>query len=471
MTATATRTADDTAVYTYGWDTAFAIPIPDVNQAIVDQGSSPPGFSVTEPTFSVTGTFGPWQVCQGGDGKAVRMIWPLSQVVLTYTSTGKQLTFDEGHAVVEVELHYIPHTGAEQSCTGSPQALIVNSTAPSPTVPPLSIIDLQLTPAPGTVSGALVSAALLDWGTANLGDFAHVFAVVDLNPMVDQGQWGFVTPSYTSYAYLDGDSLPDSVLAVLCMTGTRTGDLLPEQVSQVAILSGSVAGFVVSQARMLDDLVRPAIMMTYPGLTDDNFLLNSDATELYLTEGTSIALAPVTQDGDSYQPYLTNLTVTAEGSTLILNSYTSTEVAEGITATCDSTQWYTIELGTSSNGQTLTFTATQQPAIVHDIHQSPGSILTGLIILLVGGLALALLAVLTDGAALIVGGLVIGLIMGASQITPPLIEKLNGDDAPSIGLLLTNAVDPITWTAGSAFKLDHAGLNVSLQLGGDPLFT
>jgi hypothetical protein len=470
MTAPAAL-ATDAAVYTYGWDTAFAIPVPEVNQAIVDHGSSPPDFAITESTFTVTGTFGDWQVCQGGDGKAVRMMWPLSQVVLTYTQTGKQLTFDEGHAVVEVELHYIPHTGAEKSVTGDPQALVVNATASSPSVPPLSIIDVQLTPAPGTVSGALVSTALLDWGTAHLADFAHVFAVVDLNPMVDQGQWGFVTPNYTSYAYLDGDSPQDSVLAVLCMTGTRSGEALPEQVSQAAIPSGSVAGFVVSQARMLSDLVRPAIMMTYPGLTDGNFLLNSDATELYLTEGTSIALAPVEQDGNSYQPYLTNLTVTSEGSTLILNSYTSTEVAAGITATCDSTQWYTITLGSSSNGQTLTFTATQQPAIVHGIHQSPGSILTQLIIMLVGSLALALLAVLTDGAALVVGGLVIGLIMGASQIAPPLIEKLNGADSPSIDLLLTNAVDPITWAASSAFKLDYACLNVSFQLGGDPLFT
>ncbi|MCO6010407.1 TULIP family P47-like protein [Actinoallomurus purpureus] len=470
MTAPAAGATDDAAVYTYGWDTAFAIPVPDVNQAIIDHKSSPPDFSITEPTFSVTGNFGDWQVCQGGDGKAVRMIWPLSQVVLTYTSTGKQLTFPDGHAVVEVELHYIPHTGAEGSFTGNPQALVVNPTASTPTVPPLSIIDVQLTPPPGTVSGALVQQALLDWGTAHLADFAHVFAVVDLNPIVDTGQWGFVTPNYTDYAYLDGDSLQDSVLGVLCMTGTRTGDQLPEQVSQAAIPSGSVAGFVVSQARMLNDLVRPAIMLAYPGLTDGNFLLNSDATELYLTEGTSIPLAPVVQDGSPYYPSLTNLTVTAEGSTLILNSYTSTDIVEGITATCQATNWYTITLGTSSNGQTLSFTATQQPDIVHSIHQSPGSILTQFIIMLVGTLALGILAVLTDGAALVVGGLVIGLILGASQITPALIEKLNGDDSPAIDLLLANAVDPIVWTASSGFSLDYAGLNVSLQLGGDPLF-
>lgn len=38
--------ASNTGVYTYNWDTAFAIPVPDVNKSIVDQQSSPPAFSL-----------------------------------------------------------------------------------------------------------------------------------------------------------------------------------------------------------------------------------------------------------------------------------------------------------------------------------------------------------------------------------------------------------------------------------------
>jgi hypothetical protein len=118
----------------------------------------------------------------------------------------------------------------------------------------------------------------------------------------------------------------------------------------------------------------------------------------------------------------------------------------------------------------LSFTEAQPASIVHNIYQSPGSILTQIIIDLVAVLALLILTVLTDGAALIVGGLVIGLILGATQIVPAVIEKLNQDDSPSIDLLVVNAVDPIIWTDSSAFKLDYAGLNASLQLGGDPTF-
>jgi len=107
---------------------------------------------------------------------------------------------------------------------------------------------------------------------------------------------------------------------------------------------------------------------------------------------------------------------------------------------------------------------------VHSIYQEPGSVLTQIIISLVALVALAILTILAAGAALIVGGLVIGLIMGATQITPALIEKLDGDDSPSIDLLLANAVAPIVWTASSDFNLGYASLNASLQLGGDPVF-
>ena len=83
---------------------------------------------------------------------------------------------------------------------------------------------------------------------------------------------------------------------------------------------------------------------------------------------------------------------------------------------------------------------------------------------------LIILTILTDGAALIVGGLAIGLLLGADQIVPPLIEQVNKDDSPAIDLLQVNAVDPITWPNSKVFQLKYGQLNMSLQLGGDPGF-
>lgn len=457
------------AVYTYGWDTVFVIPATDVNRAIVDHKSSPPRFAADEPDFTVSGDFGDWQITMGGDGKNVRLALPLSAVHVAYKSTGKRYDFTSGRAIIEVALHYIPHTESSGS-DGDPYALVVKDTASSPSDPAVTMVQMTLDPTPGTVTLAIAQQALDDWCNANLAQFQHVFAVVDLNRRVDTGQWAFVTPNYTSYGYLDGADLASSLFGVLTMTGDRTGEQLSEQLSVSAIPTASKAGFLVSQERTLLDLVRPAIIQTYKGLNDQNFLVSDDHTELYLADGVSVDLAPVESHGSTYYPTLKQLTVKSTGNILTLTCFTETPVGLGLTAVTQSTHWYTVDLGAAKSGQTLVFAEAQPPSIVHDVRQSPGSQLTQLIIEIAAAVALVLLTVLTDGAALIVGGLVIGLLLGADQIVPALIEKVNTDDSPSIDLLQVNAVDPIQWTGSASFKLDSASLNVSLQLGGDPLF-
>lgn len=468
---TAPAPAANSAVYTYGWDTVFAIPAAEVNRAIVDHKASPRNFTVddTPEGYSVNGEFGDWQICEGGDGKAVRMNLPLKNVTLKYT-TGHTFTYD-GHAIVEVELHYLPHTEAPATMAGAhPLKLVVNATTNARVTPVFSVISVNLTPAPKVIAGALVRAALLRWGTNNLANFAHVFAVVDLNTMIDTGDWAFVAPNYTSYAFLDNGSLDASTFAVLTMTGDRRGDNLSEQVSPVAIPKGSNAGFVISQARTLYDIVRPGIIKAYPGLTDANFLMNDNGTVLYLKEKTEVALKPVDHAGTLYHPKLTQLSVTSNGNILTFSTFTTTDIAPGIIATCESTHWYTLSLGTAKSGQTLQFAEAQKPVIVHEIHQTPDSSLTQTIIDIVMAFVMGLLIFLTEGTVLIVGGLIAGLIMGLNHLVSTVIDLVNSDDSPSLDLLVLNAVKPITWTASSIFKLDYGRLNVSLQLGGDPGF-
>src|SRR5215207_1926028 len=162
MSLLATDPADGVAVYTYGWDTAFAIPVHDVNKAIVDHKSSPAGFTTAESTYSVKGSFGNWQITRGGDGKNLRMLLPLANVTLTYASTGKSFHFDSGAAVVEVELHYIPHTGPGAATDGDPRALVVKTASNDVDAPVFSVIEMTLSPTPGTVTGALIQQALSD---------------------------------------------------------------------------------------------------------------------------------------------------------------------------------------------------------------------------------------------------------------------------------------------------------------------
>jgi hypothetical protein len=462
---------NEQAVYTFGWDTAFGIPVPDANKAIVDKKSSPPSFAYAEGSFTLASDFGDWQICQGGSGKNVRFAIPLKNIVLTYTASGTSVLCEAGTAVMEVNMHYVPHTtAAVEDVDSDPHALIVQATSSSPSQPAAVVVSLTLSRDVGTVSQAVMQEGLKTWLNGHLDTFNHIFSVVDLNRKIDQGQWGFVTPNYTSYAYLDGNDLAGSLLGVLTMTGDRTGDQLANQLSNDIIPAQSRAGFLVSQQRTLADLVRPAIELAYPGLNAQNFLLNDAGTKLYLKDGVTVNLKPVDHDGSTYYPVLKQLSVESTGSILTLQSYTETEIVAGITAQCTTTNWYKVQLGTSSKGQTLQFVEAQAADVQHVIHQSEGSIITQLVIAIVAAIALIILTVVTAGAALVVGGLIIGLILGADMIVPDVIQDVNTDTSPSIDLLLINAVAPIKWTASSDFNLTYASLNVSLQLGGNPGF-
>lgn len=463
-------TANSIGVSTYNWDTAFAIPIQYVNKTIVEYKSSPPGFTLkVNDSYTVSANFGDWQICKGGDGKNIRFAIPLSQITVDYIS-GKCVTCISGSAVVEVNLHYIPHT-AYGDTPANPMALVVKTTTDDPENPVAALIgSVILYPDTGTITRAVFGQALLAWITTHLGDFSHIFSVVSLNRMIDKQQWGFVTPNYAGYAYLDGKTPEDSILAVLTMTGDRRGDYLSEQISPSAIPKNSTAGFLVSQERTLYDLIRPAIIVVYPGLTEDNLLISDDKTRLYLKQGTTVNMPPVTHDGTTYYPKLIALTIETDGEIFTVTSTTSTFITFGITSQSTATNWYTLNLGESNNGQTITFIQTQPTDQQYTVHQDPGTIITEIILSIVIGLTSLICVPLTEGASLMLGGLVIGLLLGTSNITTAVIESVNQDTSPAVGLLIINAIDPIKWTGCDAFRLNYVHPNISLQLGGSPLF-
>ena len=90
------------SAFTYGWDTAFAIRMPDANAAIVKAGSSPKAYAQVAPdkSCSGTGTFGPWQICKGGDGVLLHMAIPLTTGSMSFQGAN----YPMAGAVVTIEL-------------------------------------------------------------------------------------------------------------------------------------------------------------------------------------------------------------------------------------------------------------------------------------------------------------------------------------------------------------------------------
>lgn len=484
--------AGGTLTSTLNWDTVFAIPIPKVNGAIVAHKSSPAGFAYADKNGdSVQGKFGDWQVVPGGDGALVWMSLPVTGVTGTSATLGA-FNWSQGELIVEVRLEFIPHTdaAADQTAAGTkPMALKVKATSASPIDPVVSLKTALFTQAPtgdavdtfgADVVEAVIPALIVSWLNANLADFAHVFAVVDLNEYIDKtAAWAWTKPTYIDYAYTDGPTAAESILGVLCMTGGRTGTVQQIQaIDPAAIPGGSIAGYLIAEERLLQDLMLPTLPMKWTRSTVDDYevVVGGDTSTgkyqhvLQLKSGRSIQLDPVTHDGSQYTPYMKSMQIAVEESQLIFETYTETDVGMGVTAWCRTTHWYTLALGTSQQGQTLIYQQAQAPVTEQGTQASEGTEIEKWMIIVAGVLATAVLAVVTDGAALAVGAVVIGLLTGLAATAPDIIAAVNTDTSPSLDLLTFNATDPIRWTSSGVFNLNYAGLNGPLQLGGTPNF-
>lgn len=459
---------NDQTADTYGWDTAYAITLSDMNASIASSKHSLATYEYSQDGISIEGTFGTWQVCRGGDGKLLHMTMPVP--TLTVTTTTASLLYAGGTCVIEVKLQYVPHTvkGAIASM-GTFHQLVVQDQPDSnaPDNPAVTIVNLVF-PDMDFVTQSLVSGVFQAWFEAHIADFAYIFAEVNLNRQADQGQFQWLMPTYTDYAYLDGDTDEDSKMGILCMTSDdgipRSPDGLVEQLSPDAIPVGSNAGFLISQERFLTQLIWPLLPIMFPGTSKTDYSVNSDNQSIALNS--AIELQEIDSDGDTYTPTLIDFTLSLLGQQITMEATTMTTIVLGIDAYAQSTYVYELVLTQNGDGEpALNFQAVGSPVTTQWTKQTEGSIITDIIAAVIVAVVGIIITVLTDGADLLVAGIIIGLCVGVVLVTPQLIEALGADNAPSINDFVLNATNPIVWTDEADFTINYASLNGSLQLG------
>jgi hypothetical protein len=99
---------------TNGWDTVFAIRFNDANTAIAhnwnnvdSKAKNVQQAASDDPTYSVDGVLGPWQLTVGGDGKNVRMNCPF--VSGTYQAgSSKKYDLTNYEVIIEVGMEWVP---------------------------------------------------------------------------------------------------------------------------------------------------------------------------------------------------------------------------------------------------------------------------------------------------------------------------------------------------------------------------
>ncbi|MEL6533788.1 MAG: TULIP family P47-like protein [Bacteroidota bacterium] len=472
---------------TYGWDTAFGIRVTDVNASIKRKKTSPKSFEGTtkDPNtnhlITVTGDFSDWKITQGGSGKLIHMETP----VTGFTAKGKgrngdelTFTYGPGRFVIEVELEYVPHTDPPKDGSGTFHNLKVKHTADGGQKEVTVMGGYGFgtsTSDPKTPYSAIqddVEAAMQNWFNAHLIDFEHVFATVNLNRTADKGQFAWLLPTYTSYAYIDHDTLDDSILGILCMTENRSADGLVQEISPNVIPKGSRAGFLIAPHRFVQDMVLPSMPLVYKGVSTDDFALKTDKA------GLSLANGPITipdlkdkSNGKSYKAELKNFELSTSDGALTIDATTRVTVSPHIWAFTQHIASYDLALHTTKEGkQTIFYKAKGKPTSNHwTEHDATISDLT-IWEAIIAALITILVGILTGGAGFAIAALITGILVGIASKIPGMIEAANTDDSPAIDLLAFNAVDPLQWSDQKDFNLDQVSLNYSVQMGGTPKF-
>ncbi|PIG95165.1 TULIP family P47-like protein [Gloeocapsopsis sp. IPPAS B-1203] len=467
---------------TLGWDTVFAVRLPDVNSALMKSDKYPKTFEITvDPSenYSIQGTFGSWQVARGGDGKIVYLSIPIPTG--TMTSGTKSYPLDGSQVYISVNLKYVPQKQGSNALKASDSDvevddLVVNPEARSEEDPAVVIQNLKFAQnPPSTFIKSLMIGALLEWFNANLIQFAYVFSTVNLNERADQEQFQWLKPTYTSYGYSDGATDEKSYFGVLNMTDDRSPEGLENHLPPAAIPEEARASFSIAMERFLEKMVLPGLPKGFPNASDTDFTLANNNTVI---QNTRTVIADKIKVGLIwYTPEIETFELQVVGNEIQIHTITKVNISPGIDTFVDNTSYQEIIVVNKPDGsQTLDFKQTRDPRTNHWVKTATWVTVTEIIISVAGTIALGVAGTVIKGIArTIVAVVIIALVAGFAAATPALIAAVAGGEAgeklPSIDLLVLNSTAPIKWPGASEFKLTSAGLNGSFQMGGDPGFT
>ena len=474
---------------TNGWDAVFAIRAEDVNAAIARKGTSPKTWSVDIPGTHLSvggqasGTFGAWQLTTGGTGGMVRMLIPFD---CTVTAGTDQYVIRGGKARVDVKLRFVPPPAGAPVCPSNEESaagtheLRVQSDSHDPADPPVLIVSVTYESSTPVESGLedLLTRLLKAYLTTHLADFSHVFATVDLATLAAKDAFQWLKPTDRSYAYAEPEgarTLEGAVFAVLTMTECRSRSGASQAISPDAIPAGARAGFSISELLLMEKMILPNIHHEFPGTTDADFRLNSNATQI--TNVRQFALSPVRVGAVDYTPMMETLRITVTGDVIETFAHIRTNISPGVDAWADVTHYATLELKQNPDGtQTIGYREVQPPVqrTGHDVAVWVEVVTIAVDIIV--GVATFGAGMAVKQIARVVVRVIVSILIGAVVAAIPAVlgkipEMIAGSlPFPSIDPFVANATSPVKWSDAGDFKITKLVLNRALQMGGDPQF-
>lgn len=297
----------------YKWDAVFACNGDWINRQLETSADKfPATFDYEDNAISVSGSFGTWNIVPGGSDRLLQFNTPIMKGSVVDKQSGQTFSLDGAVPLVQLQLSFI-----QMESDRSSQSLKFNckkvGNKPGDTTPgAVTVLNPDTTGKINTGSLALdlLKSSLAKCFIASQNALDFVFANISLVP--PQGA-SWLNLKQLAYAYQQDE---DGVLGSLAVLGMFDDVDISNQdrVFDSALLrKEDQFGFVLAGSRFFEYILLPGMFRAYAGSSANQFRWNG-ATEI--DNNGNISLNSVKVGLIYYSPYINNLTVRLEGSSI-----------------------------------------------------------------------------------------------------------------------------------------------------------
>ena len=408
-----TSSPSDTSVSTFGWDTAYIASFPVMNNAIMTQKSFPATFDYQDDTgITINGIWTSWQLSPGGAGQDVQM----TCLVQSGTATGAGQNGDLTNASVVIQVNLKTVAAADpvndptaKPGTGNSQALVVDTNSKGSDLA-VSIISSSYPNVTSVLLKDLLDSIFKNYFNANIGQFNHVFAVMNLNSVADTDGFQWLKPTAYQYAVASPEdgSLANSAFGLIAMVENHPVQPSMQQAVDVRALdnlpSGANSAFVISETMVAQNMLLRGAIATIQGSTAADFGFSADG--LSVTNVNDLVWGNFQTDNGIISPSISanNFVMRADDTYVYLEiSNANYETSPGVTVHMNLTQKFTYNTVQAQNGNYVfipDITGFGNPTVTSSVSLSEGLEITQIVMGAVAAVAGLLCAASAIGTAM-----------------------------------------------------------------------
>ncbi len=437
-------------VTTNGWDMVSICRVSALNARIKAEKSYPEALSyAVGDDYRVDGTFGPWQVIAGGDGRNIHLRLPMENG--TFRAGKDEYSLKGVYVNINVRLSYFPIPDMVHAKDGSYE-LKVRTTSQGDADPIASVYWVyDPSGKMDTIPCSILSALYAAWlnKPENLEKFNTLFSTVLINNMGDKSEdYKWLRATSISYAYTDKGSEDSSIFGVLCMTNDRSHEGLPNQLPALSLQRDDNAVFLINKQIFVKYQFVPALPYIFKDAKASDFKLDDAGTTI---TASNLKMDSVKYGAIEYHPVMQSMEITFDETYIRSQANIKTHISSGIDTYTTIVTKQTLALGVNSKGeQVMTYEMVGEPTVANETEVGVGIVITEIILGIIAAVVTGIAAAVASKVKTLIVGIIVAVVVAVIDIViHVIIEKVVADgvldNVPAITPMVKLATQQVKW--------------------------